>query len=147
MTRGGSILAAPVWQRVLPPGRPASLHDSAPHWWPAAGYGAETLLFGFMSTWCHVLIRGVALCFTQLGQDLHRWKDVYAILRGQELLGFQSPEDLEGEDKPSVVIPIKKVCPEHVGGMSFGFGLSSQKCSAGNGVIGCRTSPTLVTGS
>ncbi|XP_056874487.1 rhotekin-like isoform X1 [Takifugu flavidus] len=75
-----------------------------------------------------------------LGQDPRRWKEVYGVLRGQELLCFQSPEDLEGEDKPSVVIPIKKVCPEHVDGLIFGFGLSSQKCSEGNGVIGCETS-------
>lgn len=83
------------------------------------------------------------LCFIQLGQDPHRWEDVYGVLRGQELLCFQSPEDLEGQDRPSVVIPIKKVCPEHVGGLIFGFGLSSQKCSVGNGVIDCQTSQVL----
>lgn len=86
-----------------------------------------------------------ALCFTQLGRDPHRWSDVYGVLRGQELLCFQSPEDPEGEDAPSVVIPIKKVCPEHVGGLIFGFGLSSRKCSEGNVVID-KSSPTLVTG-
>lgn len=74
------------------------------------------------------------------GRALTAGKMSTASSGGQELLCFQSPEDLEGEDKPSVVIPIKKVCPEHVGGRISGFGLSSQKCSEGNGVIVCLTS-------
>ncbi|XP_076614366.1 rhotekin-like isoform X2 [Chaetodon auriga] len=44
----------------------------------------------------------------KLREDLNCWKNVYGILRGQSLCCYQSPEDLESEDKPLLVIPIKK---------------------------------------
>lgn len=45
----------------------------------------------------------------QLGEDLNCWENVYGVLRGQSLLCYQSQEDLESEDKPLLVIPIRKV--------------------------------------
>ncbi|XP_040914519.1 rhotekin 2b [Toxotes jaculatrix] len=44
----------------------------------------------------------------KLGEDLNCWENVYGVLRGQSLLCFQSQEDLESEDNPLLVIPIKK---------------------------------------
>ncbi|XP_041816679.1 rhotekin-like [Chelmon rostratus] len=44
----------------------------------------------------------------KLGEDLNCWKNVYGTLRGQSLLCYQSPDNLESEDKPLLVIPIKK---------------------------------------
>ncbi|XP_068430748.1 rhotekin-like [Clinocottus analis] len=57
------------------------------------------------------------LCMTQpvisgqlevkLGDDLESWGNVFCVLRGQSLLCYQSEEE-ESEDKPSLVIPIRK---------------------------------------
>ncbi|CAK6963602.1 rhotekin-like [Scomber scombrus] len=44
----------------------------------------------------------------KLEEDLNCWENVYAVLRGQSLLCYQSQEDLESEDKPLLLIPIKK---------------------------------------
>ncbi|XP_067429818.1 rhotekin-like [Thunnus thynnus] len=44
----------------------------------------------------------------KLKEDLNCWENVYAVLRGQSLLCYQSQEDLESEDKPLLLIPIKK---------------------------------------
>ncbi|XP_070781173.1 rhotekin-like [Enoplosus armatus] len=44
----------------------------------------------------------------KLGEDLNCWENVYGVLRGQSLLCYQSQEDLESEDEPLLVIPIKK---------------------------------------
>ncbi|KAA8584356.1 hypothetical protein FQN60_008141 [Etheostoma spectabile] len=44
----------------------------------------------------------------KLGEDLNCWENVYGVLREQSLLCYQSQEDLESEDKPLLVIPIKK---------------------------------------
>ncbi|KAI3362129.1 hypothetical protein L3Q82_012452, partial [Scortum barcoo] len=44
----------------------------------------------------------------KLGEDLNCWENVYGVLRGQSLLCYQSQEDPESEDKPLLVIPIKK---------------------------------------
>ncbi|XP_068191056.1 rhotekin-like [Antennarius striatus] len=58
------------------------------------------------------------LCMTQqvtsgqlkvvIGEEGNRWQNVFAVLRGQNLLCYQRQEDLEFEDKPLLVIPIKK---------------------------------------
>ncbi|XP_059213871.1 rhotekin-like [Centropristis striata] len=44
----------------------------------------------------------------KLGEDLNCWENVHGILRGQSLLCYLSQEDLEAEDRPLLVIPIKK---------------------------------------
>uniref|UniRef100_A0A3Q1I9T8 PH domain-containing protein n=1 Tax=Anabas testudineus TaxID=64144 RepID=A0A3Q1I9T8_ANATE len=44
----------------------------------------------------------------KLGEDLNCWENVYGVLRGQSLCCYQSQEDLESEDKPLLVIPIRK---------------------------------------
>ncbi|XP_047185568.1 rhotekin-like isoform X3 [Scophthalmus maximus] len=44
----------------------------------------------------------------KLGEDLDCWENVYGILRGQSLLCYESQEDVESEDEPLLVIPIKK---------------------------------------
>ncbi|KAM7368718.1 hypothetical protein PAMP_013030 [Pampus punctatissimus] len=44
----------------------------------------------------------------KLEEDLNCWENVFAVLRGQSLLCYQSQEDLESEDKPLLIIPIKK---------------------------------------
>lgn len=45
----------------------------------------------------------------QLEEDLNCWENVYGVLRGQSLLCYQSEEDLESEDEPLLVIPVRKV--------------------------------------
>ncbi|XP_041667578.1 rhotekin-like [Cheilinus undulatus] len=44
----------------------------------------------------------------KLEEDLNCWENVYSVLRGQTLLCYQSEEDLESEDEPLLVIPVKK---------------------------------------
>uniref|UniRef100_UPI0037E78AD8 rhotekin-like n=1 Tax=Semicossyphus pulcher TaxID=241346 RepID=UPI0037E78AD8 len=44
----------------------------------------------------------------KLEEELNCWENVYGVLRGQSLLGYQSEEDLESEDEPLFVISIKK---------------------------------------
>ncbi|TNN51568.1 Rhotekin [Liparis tanakae] len=44
----------------------------------------------------------------KLGDDLHGRERVYGVLRGQSLLCYQNQEDHESEDKPLLVVPIKK---------------------------------------
>ncbi|XP_031716215.1 rhotekin-like [Anarrhichthys ocellatus] len=44
----------------------------------------------------------------QLGEDLNCCENVFGVLRGQSVFCYQNPEDLESEDKPLLVIPIKK---------------------------------------
>ncbi|XP_056289185.1 rhotekin-like [Pseudoliparis swirei] len=44
----------------------------------------------------------------KLGDDLNGREHVYGVLRGQSLLCYQNQEDQESEDKPLLVIPIKK---------------------------------------
>ncbi|XP_053196338.1 rhotekin-like [Scomber japonicus] len=44
----------------------------------------------------------------KLEDDLNCWENVYAVLKGQSLLCYQSQEDLESEDKPLLLIPVKK---------------------------------------
>ncbi|KAM9338710.1 rhotekin-like [Symphorus nematophorus] len=41
-------------------------------------------------------------------EDLNTWQNVHGVLRGQSLNCYQSEEDLESEDKPLLVIHIKK---------------------------------------
>ncbi|XP_040014024.1 rhotekin-like [Xiphias gladius] len=82
----------------------AAVEDS-PFWLP---------LYGKMC--CRLVAQ--PLCMTQpvisgqlkvkLGEDLNCWENVYGVLRGQSLLCYQSQEDLESEDKPLLVIPIRK---------------------------------------
>lgn len=62
----------------------------------------------------HIFIRCVTSlpALSQLGQGLNGWQSVYGVLRGQSLLCFQNEEALESEDKPLLVIPIKKVGPK-----------------------------------
>ncbi|KAG8010546.1 Rhotekin, partial [Nibea albiflora] len=43
-----------------------------------------------------------------LGEDLNCWQNVYGVLKGQSLLCYQCQEELESEDKPLLVIHIKK---------------------------------------
>lgn len=47
--RGWPILGAPVWQHMLLPARPASLHESANHKRPAPDYGTDMVLCHFVS--------------------------------------------------------------------------------------------------
>ncbi|XP_071321467.1 rhotekin-like [Trachinotus anak] len=44
----------------------------------------------------------------KLREDLNCSESVYGVLMGQGLLCYQSQEDLESEDKPLLVVPIKK---------------------------------------
>nr|XP_046230921.1 rhotekin-like [Scatophagus argus] len=44
----------------------------------------------------------------KLEEDLNCWQNVHGVLRGQSLLCYQSEDDLESENKPLLVIPIKK---------------------------------------
>ncbi|XP_035524095.1 rhotekin-like [Morone saxatilis] len=44
----------------------------------------------------------------KLEEDLNCWQNVCGILRGQSLLCYQNQEDLESEDKPLLVIHIRK---------------------------------------
>ncbi|XP_058472537.1 rhotekin-like isoform X1 [Solea solea] len=44
----------------------------------------------------------------QLEENLNCWENVHGVLRGQSLLCYKSQEDLESEDAPVLVIPIKK---------------------------------------
>uniref|UniRef100_A0A4W6FC82 Rhotekin b n=1 Tax=Lates calcarifer TaxID=8187 RepID=A0A4W6FC82_LATCA len=77
--------------------------EDSPFWLP---------LYGNMC--CRVVAQ--PLCMIQpvisgqlkLGEDLNCQENVYGVLRGQSLLCYQSQEDLESEDKPLLVIPIKK---------------------------------------
>ncbi|GLD51701.1 rhotekin-like isoform X1 [Lates japonicus] len=77
--------------------------EDSPFWLP---------LYGNMC--CRVIAQ--PLCMIQpvisgqlkLGEDLNCQENVYGVLRGQSLLCYQSQEDLESEDKPLLVIPIKK---------------------------------------
>ncbi|KAK5879288.1 hypothetical protein CesoFtcFv8_024606 [Champsocephalus esox] len=42
----------------------------------------------------------------KLGEDLNCWGNGFSVLRGQNLLCYQSQEDMESEDKPFLEIPI-----------------------------------------
>ncbi|XP_034564940.1 rhotekin-like isoform X2 [Notolabrus celidotus] len=44
----------------------------------------------------------------KLEEDLNCWENVYGVLRGHSLLCYQREEDLESEDEPLLVIPVKK---------------------------------------
>uniref|UniRef100_A0A7N9ANU3 Rhotekin-like n=1 Tax=Mastacembelus armatus TaxID=205130 RepID=A0A7N9ANU3_9TELE len=44
----------------------------------------------------------------KLGEALKCWANVYSVLGGQSILCYQSQEDLESEDKPLLVIAIRK---------------------------------------
>ncbi|XP_070707078.1 rhotekin-like [Pempheris klunzingeri] len=44
----------------------------------------------------------------KIGEDLNCWQNVYGVLREQSLFCYQSQDDLESDDKPLLVIPIKK---------------------------------------
>ncbi|XP_054469000.1 rhotekin-like [Anoplopoma fimbria] len=44
----------------------------------------------------------------KLGEDLNCCENVYGVLRGQNLLCYKNEEDLESEEKPLLVIPIRK---------------------------------------
>ncbi|XP_062268266.1 rhotekin-like [Platichthys flesus] len=44
----------------------------------------------------------------KLGEDLDCWENLYGVLRGQSLLCYQSGEEPESEEKPLLVIPIRK---------------------------------------
>ncbi|CAJ1070399.1 rhotekin-like isoform X2 [Xyrichtys novacula] len=44
----------------------------------------------------------------KLEEDLNCWENVFCVLRGHSLLCYQSEEDLESEDEPLLVIPVKK---------------------------------------
>ncbi|KAM6901482.1 rhotekin-like [Lycodopsis pacificus] len=48
----------------------------------------------------------------KLGEDLNCCENVFGVLRGQSVFCYQNQEDLESEDKPLLVIPIKKVCSQ-----------------------------------
>ncbi|XP_010783674.1 rhotekin-like, partial [Notothenia coriiceps] len=45
----------------------------------------------------------------KLGEDLNCWGNGFSVLRGQNLLCYQSQEDMESEDKPLLEIPITQV--------------------------------------
>ncbi|XP_008274377.1 rhotekin-like [Stegastes partitus] len=44
----------------------------------------------------------------KLEEDFNYWENVYGVLRRQTLLCYQSEEDLDSEEEPLLVIPIKK---------------------------------------
>ncbi|KAK2818714.1 hypothetical protein Q5P01_024275 [Channa striata] len=44
----------------------------------------------------------------KLGEELICWENVYGVLKGQRLSCYQCQEHLESEDKPLLVIPIRK---------------------------------------
>ncbi|XP_015798667.2 rhotekin [Nothobranchius furzeri] len=82
-----------------------SATEESPFWLP---------LFGNMC--CRLMAQ--PLCVLQpvisgqlqvkLVEDLSQWQNHYCVLGRQTLLCYQSQEDLESEDKPSLVIPIRK---------------------------------------
>ncbi|XP_067339992.1 rhotekin-like isoform X2 [Channa argus] len=45
----------------------------------------------------------------KLGEELNCWENVYGVLKGQRLFCYQCQEDPESEEKPLLVIPVKKV--------------------------------------
>ncbi|KAK2888061.1 hypothetical protein Q8A73_019509 [Channa argus] len=44
----------------------------------------------------------------KLGEELNCWENVYGVLKGQRLFCYQCQEDPESEEKPLLVIPVKK---------------------------------------
>lgn len=56
-----------------------------------------------------ILILDSLCALTQPEEDSDDWEDFECVLRGQNLLCYQTQEELESEDKPLVVIPIRKV--------------------------------------
>lgn len=82
-----------------------------------------------MSTPRHVLIHGVSPLFHPAGAGPSPLERGLRRPQGAGAALFPESRRLGGRGQ-AVVIPIKKVCPEHVDGLIFGFGLSSQKCSA-----------------
>uniref|UniRef100_A0A3B5B8J4 Rhotekin 2b n=1 Tax=Stegastes partitus TaxID=144197 RepID=A0A3B5B8J4_9TELE len=67
--------------------------------------------FFFFSFLIIILIYTTALrpALPQLEEDFNYWENVYGVLRRQTLLCYQSEEDLDSEEEPLLVIPIKKV--------------------------------------
>lgn len=64
----------------------------------------KTVLYLFL-----ILSLDLLCTLTQPEEDSDDWEEFVCVLRGQHLLCYRTEEELASEDKPLVVIPIRKV--------------------------------------
>ncbi|XP_023121244.3 rhotekin-like [Amphiprion ocellaris] len=82
-----------------------STTEDSPHWLPLYGNMCCRLA---AQPQCMIQPVISGQIKVKLAEDFNYWEDVYGVLRRQTLLCYQSEEDLESEEEPLLVIPIRK---------------------------------------